>query len=157
MRLALQPASPDQLEFCENLTRSNLSAYLAARGTRWDSGRYRASWAEFENLMILADDQVAGVLRLWADAAALEIRDLQVAPTCQRRGIGSWAVQQAKSVAADRGFGLVRLRVFEENPARALYSRLGFASEAIVGGKVNMTCALPPDNSSKPKPPRGPA
>ena len=144
MRLALRPAAIDELEFCEALTRSNLSAYLAARGTPWDPGLYRASWSEFENLMILADDRVAGVLRLRADGGALEIRDLQVEPACQGQGIGGWAIRQAQSLAADRGFGQVRLRVFEENPAKALYTRLGFESGAIVGGKVHMSFALPP-------------
>ena|SRR5688572_14867959 len=144
MKLDLRPAAEEQLGFCEALTRGNLSAYLAARGTPWDSGLYLASWNELENLVILADDRVAGVLRLWAAGDALEIRDLQVDPACQGQGIGAWAIQQAKSLAADRGFGLVRLRVFEENPARSLYARLGFESEAIVGGKVHMSFALPP-------------
>ena len=60
------------------------------------------------------------------------------------RGSATWAIQQAKSLAADRGFDLVRLRVFEENPARALYARLGFGSEAIVAGKVHMAFPMPP-------------
>ena len=143
MRLDLRPAAEDQLELCEALTRSNLSAYLAARGTPWDSGLYLASWREFENLMILADGRVAGVLRLLAAGDALEIRDLQVVPACQGQGIGSWAIGQARSRAADRGFGMVRLRVFEENPARVLYARLGFESDAIVDGKVHMSLAVP--------------
>jgi GNAT superfamily N-acetyltransferase len=152
MRLALRPATEGEREFCEALARRNLSPYLAARDTPWDSGLYLASWSEFENLMILANDQVAGVLRLNADGAALEIRDLQVVPAYQNHGIGSWAIQQARLLAAARGFGLVRLRVFEENPAKALYSQLGFVSETIVGGKVQMSLALPPNNPCKPKP-----
>ena len=144
MRLALRPAAGDQLEFCEVITRGNLSAYLATRGTPWDPGFYRASWKEFENLVILADDRIAGVLRLRVDDGALEIRDLQVDPACQGRGIGSWAIGQAKSLAADRGLGMIRLRVFVENPARALYAQLGFESEAIAAGKVHMSFILPP-------------
>lgn len=144
MRLALRPATEDERAFCGALTRSNLSVYLAARGTSWDPGLYRASWREFENLAILADDRVAGVLRLRADGGTLEIRDLQVVPASQGQGIGTWAIQQAKSLAADRGSDLVRLRVFEENPARALYARLGFGSEVVVAGKVQMAFTMPP-------------
>lgn len=144
MRLALRPAAEDQLAFCEALTRSNLSAYLVARGMAWDAGLYRASWREFENLMVLADDRVAGVLRLRADGGALEIRDLQVEPASQGQGIATWAIQQVKSLAAERGFELIRLRVFEENPAKVLYARLGFVREAVVGRKVHMALALPP-------------
>src|ERR671912_734366 len=131
MRLALRPAAEEELAFCEALTRGNLSVYLAARGTFWDPGLYRANWGEFENLVILADGRLAGVLRLRAAGDALEIRDLQIVPACQGQGIGSWAIEKAKSLAADRGFGMVRLRVFEENPAKALYARLGFRGDAI--------------------------
>jgi GNAT superfamily N-acetyltransferase len=84
------------------------------------------------------------VLRLGAEGVALEIRDLQVAPASQGQGIGTWAIQQAKSLASGRGFEMVRLRVFEENPARSLYARLGFVSEAIVAGKVHMAFAAQP-------------
>src|SRR5688500_10633605 len=121
MRLALRPAAEDELASCEALTRGNLSGYLAARGMPWDSGLCCASWGEFENLVILADDGVAGVLRLRAAGDAREIRDLQVVPACQGQGIGRCAIGQARSLAVDCGFGVVRLRVFEENPARVLY------------------------------------
>lgn len=143
MRLALRPAAEVELAFCEALTRGNLSGYLAARGAVWDSRLYLASWREFENLVILADDGVAGVLRLRAAGDALEIRDLQVVPACQGQGIGSWAIGQARSLAAERGFGMVRLRVFEENPAKVLYARLGFRSDASFEGKVQMSLTLP--------------
>lgn len=143
MRLALRPATDDDRAFCEALTRSNLSVYLSARCMRWDAGLYEASWREFENLVIVADDRIAGVLRLRADGNVLEIRDLQVEPGAQGMGIGSWAIGQAKSMAAARGLEVVRLRVFEENPAKALYARLGFENEASVDGKLHMAFAVP--------------
>ena len=142
MTLSLRPATEDQLAFCEALTRGNLSEYLAARSTPWDPGRYRASWQAFENQLILADDRTAGLLRLLADGRALEIRDLQVVPAWQGQGVGTWTIQQVKSLAARRGFGLIRLRVFAENPARALYARLGFVDEAVACGKVQMAFAM---------------
>lgn len=147
MKLALRPATEDEPGFCEALTRGNMSVYLAARGARWDHARYRASWHGFENLVIVGDDRVIGVLRLLADGRALEIRDLQVVPACQGQGIGSWAIQQAKSLAARRRFDLIRLRVFEENPARALYARLGFVGEAAAFGKLRLAFALPRDEA----------
>jgi ribosomal protein S18 acetylase RimI-like enzyme len=46
------------------------------------------------------------------------------------------------ATAAARGIGVLRLKVFEENPALRLYTRLGFKVDAIDGGKVHMSCAL---------------
>ena len=148
MRLALRPAAVDQLAFCESLTRGNLCVSLAARGTPWDPGLHLASWSEFGNLVTLADDRVVGMLRLRADEGALETKGLQVDPACQGQAIGGWAIQQARSLAAKRGVGQVRLRVFEENPARARCARLGFESGAIVGGRVQMPFPWPPGDGT---------
>jgi len=134
-----------------------MSGYFAARGIPWDPSRFLASWAEFENLLILAESQVVGLLRLVPEQDALGLRDLQVVPEHQRQGIGSWAVQQAQAIAAGRGFRRLQLRVYEENPAKALYARLGFKAQSVVGGTVHMVCELPPNNSFKPNPLRGPA
>jgi ribosomal protein S18 acetylase RimI-like enzyme len=157
MRLSLQPADDQALAFCESLNRRNMAGYLAARGTSWDSSRFLASWVEFENLMILAESQVVGFLRLVPGQDALEIRDLQIVLEHQGQGIGSWAVQQAQSIAASRGYRRLQLRVYEENPAKALYARLGFKAESVVGGSVHMACGLPPNSSFKPTPLRGAA
>ena len=150
MRLSLRPADDQELTFCESLNRRNMSGYLAARGIPWDPGRYLVSWAEFENLMILAESQVVGLLRLAPEQGALGLRDLQIVPEHQRHGIGSWAVQQAQSIAASRGYERLQLRVYEENPAKALYTRMGFKVESITGSTVHMTYELPPNNSFKP-------
>ena len=144
MQLSLRTADDQERAFCEALNRRNMSGYLATRGVAWDSSRFLASWAQFENLMILAESQVVGLLRLMSEQDALGIRDLQVVPEHQGRGVGSWAVAQAWSMAASRGFRHLRLRVYEENPAKALYARLGFKVVAIVKGTIHMTSDLPP-------------
>ena len=157
MKLSLRPADDQELAFCESLNRRNMSGYLAARDVAWDPSRFLASWAEFENLVILVDCHLVGLLRLVPEQDALGLRDLQIIPERQGRGIGSWAVGQAKSIATSRGFFRLQLRVYEENPARALYTRLGFKAESVVGGTVHMALELPPNNSFKPMPLRGTA
>lgn len=122
MRLALRPATDEDLPFCQSLTRRNMSGYLSARGDSWDERCFLAKWAEFENLIILADSQVVGLLRLAPEGDALGARDLQVVPERQGHGIGSWAIQQAQSMAVRRGVRRLQLRVYEENPAKALCS-----------------------------------
>ena len=147
MRLSLRPADDQELAFCESLNRCSMSRYLTARGITWDPSRFLASWTEFENLMILVESQVVGLLRLMPEQDGLGLRDLQVVPEHQGQGIGSWAVQQAQSIAASRGFPRLQLRVYEENPAKALYARLGFKTASVVGGTVHMVYELPPNNS----------
>ncbi|WP_132999252.1 GNAT family N-acetyltransferase [Luteimonas arsenica] len=138
MTLRLRPATAHDLAFCEHLSRTNMAGYRAARGTAWDPERFRASWAEFENLMILAGDEAVGILRLLPEGEALGLRDLQVVPGRHRQGIGGWAVRQAQAIALQRGHPRLQLRVYAENPARALYTRLGFVVEAEAGDTFHL-------------------
>ena len=149
MRLSLQPATDSDRRFCESLTRENMGAYLAARSSIWDSNRYSKSWAEFENLLIVESGAAVGLLRLLPVDDALEVRDIQVLPDCQGRGIGSWTIQQAKCLAVARGFFKLRLRVYEGNRAKSLYTRYGFTVELVDDGVVHMLCTLPLDASSQ--------
>ena len=157
MKLSLRPAADKDRAFCESLHRRNMGGYRATRDIAWDRDRFLASWLDFENLLILADSDVVGLLRLVPEQNALGLRDLQVLPRCQGQGIGTWAVQQAQAITVSRDFIRLQLRVYEENPARALYARLGFKTESVAGGTVHMAWAVPPNNSFKPTPLRGAA
>lgn len=141
MKPSLRSATAMERSFCEHLTRSNLQPYLAARNMTWEPDRYRASWEQFENLVIVSDDATVGVLRLLEVRPALEIRDLQLEAGFRGRGIGTWAIAQAQAMAVARGLDELRLRVFAENPARRLYARLGFQAVAVIDGSVHMTRA----------------
>lgn len=152
--LSLRPATAEHLAFCESLSRSNMAAYHAARGIAWEPQLFLASWAEFENFLIYSDDMLVGLLRMLAKQDTLEIRDLQLAPSHTGKGIGTWAIGRATTMAAERGIPQLRLRVLEENPAHRLYLRLGFKAAGSVDGKVLMTLAVPPNRSFKPNPPR---
>ncbi|MGY0558748.1 MULTISPECIES: GNAT family N-acetyltransferase [unclassified Lysobacter] len=157
MKLSLRPAVDEERAFCMSLNRRNMGGYLVTRGIAWDPDRFLASWLEFENLVILADSDVVGLLRLVPEQDALGLRDLQVLPQRQGQSIGTWAVQQAQAIAVSRNILRLQLRVYEENPARALYDRLGFKTESVAGGTVHMAWAVPPNNSFKPNPLRGSA
>ena len=139
MDLLLRTADEADAAFCEALNRRNMGGYLARRGIDWDPGRFRASWDAFENLLILDGRDVVGLLRLASEDGALGLRDLQVLPARQGQGIGSWAVRQAQAIAVQRGHGRLQLRVYRENPAAALYARLGFQLLSEVGDTLQMT------------------
>jgi GNAT superfamily N-acetyltransferase len=138
MILSLQPATDKDAAFCESLNRQNMANYLTARNITWDSNRFLSSWKEFENFMIYSDAQAVGLLRLLPEENALGIRDLQIVPEYQNQGIGSWAIQQAKDMAIRRGYPRLQLRVYEDNPAKDLYERLGFEAVQVVDSTVYM-------------------
>ena len=149
MKLSLRPAEASELAVSESLSRLNMASYRASRGVLWDPERFRLSWGEFENLAIVQSGQCCGFIRLLPEGGALAIRDVQVAPEFQGKGIGSWAIAEVKQIAASRGYGTVQLRVYPENPAMALYARLGFGVERVEDAVVHMRCYIPPNSSLK--------
>jgi GNAT superfamily N-acetyltransferase len=124
--LSLRQATDADILFSEALSRDNMLRYRQALGIDWDPARYRHSWLEFENLVIEIAGVPVGVLRLSVSPGALEIRDLQLLPAHFGEGIGGWALRQALALARSRGFGALALRVYADNPALRLYTRLGF-------------------------------
>ena len=147
MNLSLRPAKAHEMALSESLGQLSMASYRATRGVSWEPARFRASWAEFENLAIMDGPQCCGFPRLRQEGDALAIRDLQVKPELQGRGIGSWAIAQAKQIAAERGYAVLQLRVYPENPAMALYARLGFVTERIEGAVVHMRWYISPGSS----------
>ncbi|WP_192034603.1 GNAT family N-acetyltransferase [Halomonas sp. YLGW01] len=113
-------------EFVESLTRQNMEPYYQQIGIHWDQALFDKNWEELESYEIILDDDAVGVLRLSHDNTAYYIRDLQVQPGWQNRGVGSQAVSFANGIAREAGVRLLRLCVFSMNPAVALYERLGF-------------------------------
>jgi len=112
--------------FVEQLTLRNMEPYYKELGIRWDHALFDANWKGFENYEIAIDKCAIGTLRLSHDNCAYYIRDLQIDPDWQNKGVGSQAINFAIAVAQKEGFQLLRLRVFCANPAVALYRRLGF-------------------------------
>lgn len=145
MGLSLRPASEDELAASESLSRLNMVGYRASRGVSWDTERFRLSWDEFENLAIVHGSERCGFIRLMPEGGALAIRDIQIAPAFQRRGIGAWAIAQVMHMAALRGYPAVQLRVYPENPAMALYCKLGFSADRVEDAVVHMRCPVPPN------------
>ena len=141
----LRPATDDDFAFSETLAREQMAHYRAARGTQWDPARFRDSWSVFDNRVIEIDRRAVGVLRLLDVNGALEIRDLQVLPAYRGRGVGAWALAQAERMARARGLAELRLRVYPENPALALYERSGFERRARVDDVLHMCKWLPAD------------
>jgi GNAT superfamily N-acetyltransferase len=108
------------------LTLSNMQDYYQQYGVDWDAKQIEILTRDLMNLDILADDEVVGVMRLCFDETSCTVRDLQVIPLHQSRGIGTQALDQAKLLAQAKGLKRLQLRVFSVSPAVKLYQRYGF-------------------------------
>src|SRR5262245_27125135 len=78
--------------------------------------------------MIECEGRAAGWLHVLESAGSIDLHQLYLVPEQQRRGIGTSILRALQSRAAASRRTL-RLNVLVNNPARALYERLGFRIE----------------------------
>ena len=90
---------------------------------------YAARFPHSEHFIVEFGGQAAGRLLLNREANELRVVDIAVVPEMQRQGIASAVLKSLISEAEATGVAL-RLSVWHNNPALALYRRLGFCVRA---------------------------
>lgn len=125
-KLHLRPATWEDRARCWQLTRQTMREYVAS-AWGWDEAdqrrRFEAAFEPGLRWIIEHAGRAIGMLQVDFDATPVRLLNLQVAPSHQRRGLGSAVIGDVVRRAGARG---VWLQVLKVNPAKALYARLGF-------------------------------
>lgn len=127
MGFELRPATSQDLDFARELTCKTMLRYYIQHDLLWQDEAFDVAWAGRENWLIVRDDVRLGYVSLSRDARALYIRELHVLEAFRGQGIGSWAIDQVLAMACKERRPALRLTVFANNPAKALYERKGLA------------------------------
>ena len=131
--------------FAESLTKTNMSSYYQARGIIWDHNQFVSSWMELDNYEVHLNQTRVGVLRFSYSGDVTFLRDFQILPAFQGRGIGSKCLDLVVRYALDRQSTKLVLRVFSENPAINLYESKGFVRISESKGLIEMEFLLLPE------------
>jgi ribosomal protein S18 acetylase RimI-like enzyme len=131
-RYRLTAATAADEDWLERLRRRAYADLFDATWGGWDEARHARHFAEsFESghiSIIEVDGDRVGMVQRFEDADGVELREIQIDPTHQGRGIGTWVLRDVISGAGARGRD-VRLTVGLKNrEAIRLYERLGFRS-----------------------------
>lgn len=119
----------------ENLVRAaiftfeNMRVYYEQFAPNWDASKVLEVTSELENYDIIYQQEVVGVMRLQFEADCCVLRDLQVLPAAQNKGIGSVALAEAKKRTLHAHLNTLKLRVLKISPAVSLYKRNGFVTQ----------------------------
>ncbi|MBD9585750.1 GNAT family N-acetyltransferase [Pseudomonas sp. PDM03] len=127
MGFELRPATSQDLDFARELTCKTMLSYYIQHDLLWQDEAFDVAWAGRESWLIVRDDVRLGYVSLSRDARALYIRELHVLEAFRGQGAGSWAIDQVLAMACKERRPALRLTVFENNPAKALYERKGLA------------------------------
>lgn len=120
---------PDDIEPVLALQTTSFSNPWSADALRWELEHSPVS-----RLYVLKDGEgaAAAFCACWHLVDELHINSLAVAPALRRQGVGSELMRAVLAKAREEGASKATLEVRRSNePARALYERLGFEVEAI--------------------------
>jgi len=145
MGAVLRNATSEDAEFAVLTERETMQAYAMATWGEWRAAEARQR--AVDNVLagrteIIEHDGVpVGVLRVERTAECIDLKQIFIRPTFQRRGLGAEMLNQLIIEARVTGIP-VRLRVLRVNPAQRLYKRLGFTVVKETPEHVYMEYAL---------------
>jgi ribosomal protein S18 acetylase RimI-like enzyme len=125
MSFQWRAAEVGDIEFARQLTCRNMLPYYLRHDLLWQDEAFDLAWVIRQNWIIHREEQALGFVSLSRDARALYIRELQIDQAFRRQGAGTWAIGQVWGMVALEHRPAMRLTVFKDNPARALYERMG--------------------------------
>lgn len=127
MKISFQQAQLSDIPFLLSLRKKTMNEYLQAAGILTSDEYHLARIKEYfaDSLIIQVNNKGVGLIKLSKQSDKLHIRQFQILPLLQNKGIGSnvltLIIQKAKAIKLP-----VTLNVILSNPAKKFYERHGF-------------------------------
>ena len=146
--LRVRPALGGDREFLFEVRRAALRAYVE-QTSGWDDAEQRVTAgkeiADLPYAVVEESGRPVGYVCVIHKNECDFIEELALLPEAQGRGIGTQLIRDILRAAQQRRGAPVRLSVFVNNPAKALYARLGF--EIVQVEDPRMLMQWTPDNA----------
>jgi ribosomal protein S18 acetylase RimI-like enzyme len=126
--ISLRDATLDDLEWLYALHRAAMKSYVEQTWgweEQWQVQYFRQHFDASTRQVIQHNGQDIGFIDVEERENHMLLANIEILPSYQRRGIGTFLIQDLLGKAAIRGL-YVSLQVLKVSPAKALYERLGF-------------------------------
>jgi GNAT superfamily N-acetyltransferase len=140
--MCIQFKRASEPKYAESLTQANMASYYLTRNILWNSNLFINNWDQLDNFEIYADGFRVGVVRFSYNESTTYLRDFQLNPEFQGKGIGTKSLDTIVNHARKHKSSRLVLRVFSENPAIKLYKEKGFTQTMEVDGLIEMEFTL---------------
>jgi ribosomal protein S18 acetylase RimI-like enzyme len=138
--LRVRPALAEDCGFLFEVRRATLRTYVE-QTSQWIDAEQRAAatkeFAELPYAVVEEGERSVGYVCVIHEKECDFLEEIALLPAAQGRGIGTQLVRDIQQAAQRRGVP-VQLSVFANNPARALYARLGFTVVRIEDPRIAM-------------------
>ena len=146
MPISLRPATLEDIDFLWSLHLNTLREYVDKTwgwDEQWQHDRFFDLFDPSDRQIVEADGSAIGMLQVDRHPDVIFLKNIQIAPSYQRRGIGSGIVKTLIEEVNERGIP-IRLQVLKVNPAREFYEFLGFCEIGVTETHVRMERAPEP-------------
>ena len=130
MAIQLQPSTPEDRPWLEELRRTAYLDLFIATWGGWDEGRHQRHWTscvqEGRISIIKLDGTNAGMVQIFDEDSSVEVAEIQVLPEFQNRGIGSTVIADIVKRAHANQKPVTLSTGLKNTRAKKLYQRLGF-------------------------------
>lgn len=140
---ALRPATPDDFDFLFTLHRSAMRQYIETIwgwNDDWQQEYFRRKFDPAARQVVQVEGRDAGVVVVERRPDEVYLGLIELLPEYQGRGIGTQIVNDIKAAAHGAGLPMALHVLRSNDPARRLYERLGFQSDAAEGDRLHMVC-----------------
>lgn len=141
--ISFKKASRSDIEFLLNLRVATMTEHLVKANIVLNREQHLLRINEYfsDSYLILFQHLPIGLLKLGLKNNHLHIRQLQVLPEYQKKGIGSSVLKVVKKQAVKLELP-ISLNVLHHNPAQHLYQRNGFEKVGENSIELQMVCSL---------------
>lgn len=130
-RITRRPATSEDKSWARRVHHAAVRETVEIQFGKWDETQqddfFANDWSGGTFEVIECDGVPCGYVCIEDRAEDVHVRELDVDPAFQRRGIGTAVLGAAIALARQRGVPVV-LGTLHKNPAAQLYRRLGFAA-----------------------------
>lgn len=118
--------STENLAHAATFTLNNMQPSYHRFNVNWQLDDIVKQTIALTNVDIIYGNHVIGVMRLSFEESICWLRDIQIDPNFQNKGLGGKAIEQAISLASASKVSEIKLKVFKISPALNLYQRHDF-------------------------------
>jgi len=138
----IEQISDNDIESVFSLMKLNMEPYLSKRNEEWNEQSIRKYFLNMKGLVMRGRAELKGFSFYELQKSKVHIHTLQISPRYQNRNLGGRFLQWYRILAIQTGAEYITCGVFEANPAREMYRRIGFDEIEVVDGVVRMSLPL---------------
>ena len=136
--LRIRRCTDEDYWFVYNLLKRNMSYFYMKYWGGWNSKKFRNNFNKKNIKIIEYKNKRIAYYTLRFKNNYSYVDDIQISTLMRGKGIGTYLIYLMETETKKHNFKKIRLKVFKDNKARALYSKLGYQQIVDEGSTIIM-------------------